>query len=93
MNVSKEVIATFTANPVTLTVSLSGDGFGNVTGSGIACPGHCSESYAPGTVVDLSATADPGSTFDGWGDACSGTGSCSVTMDTDKSVSASFDAP
>jgi Divergent InlB B-repeat domain len=44
--------------------------------------------------VDLTATADdPVSTFDGWGGACSGTGSCSVTMDSDKSVSASFVHP
>jgi hypothetical protein len=93
MNVSKEVIATFTANPVTLTVSLAGDGSGTVTGTGIACPGDCSETYAPGTVVDLTATADAGSTFDSWGGACSGAGSCSVTMDSDKSVSALFVHP
>jgi hypothetical protein len=53
------------------------------------CPG-------PGTkacVVTLNATADLGYTFVGWTDpTCSpyGTGSCQVTMDTNKTVTASF---
>jgi hypothetical protein len=38
-------------------------------------------------------TADPasGSTFVGWSGPCSGTGSCTVTMSTDQTVSARFD--
>jgi hypothetical protein len=99
MNVSKGVIATFTANPVTLTVSLGGDGSGTVTGSGIACPGHCSESYAPGTHVTL--TASPGAlmTFEGWTGCDSSTsdpvtgGTCDLDMTTDRAVTASFDDP
>lgn len=38
----------------------------------------------------LNAIADAGSSFAGWGGACSGTGTCSVTMDAAKSVTANF---
>jgi uncharacterized repeat protein (TIGR02543 family) len=39
----------------------------------------------------LTASPSEGSTFAGWsGSGCSGTGTCTVTMDVDKSVTASF---
>jgi Polysaccharide lyase/Divergent InlB B-repeat domain len=69
---------------------VSGDG--SVTGTGIACPGDCSESFTSGAVVTLAAPPASGSTFSGWGGACSGTGSCSVTMSSAQSVTASFAA-
>ena len=96
MSADRSVTATFTANPPpnrTLTVSTSGTGSGSVTGTGIACPGDCSETYADGTPVSLSASADAGSTFAGWGGACSGTGSCNLTMNGNKAVSAGFGGP
>jgi hypothetical protein len=71
-----------------LTASVSGSGA--VSGAGIACPGDCSQSYTSGTVVALVATPVSGSTFTGWGGACSGTGGCSVTMSAARSVTASF---
>jgi hypothetical protein len=42
--------------------------------------------------VILSAVADAGSSFAGWGGACTGSGTCSVTMDAAKSVTATFNA-
>ena len=43
------------------------------------------------TSVTLTAIADTGSTFSGWnGGNCSGTSTCTVTMDADKTVSAVF---
>lgn len=74
----------------TLTVEKKGDGSGAVKGSGIDCGSDCSESYAKGTAVSLTATAATGSVFGGWSEACSGTGTCSLTMDGSKKVVASF---
>ncbi|MGA8849027.1 MAG: fibronectin type III domain-containing protein [Dehalococcoidia bacterium] len=68
----------------TLTITKTGTGSGTVSASP---PGP---TYTAGTVVTLAATPDTGSTFAGWSGACSGTGSCVVTMDWDKSVTATF---
>ena len=46
--------------------------------------------YVSGTAVALTATPDPGTVFAGWSGACSGTGECDVTMDSDRSVTATF---
>ena len=75
-----------------LLVSHEGTGGGTVAGSGLSCSGNCAFGFTPGTPLTLSATPDPQSTFDGWSDACSGTGSCSLSMDTTKSVTATFTA-
>jgi Tol biopolymer transport system component len=77
----------------TLTVSKTGAGSGTVTSNptGIDCGATCSASFDPNTSVNLTATAAIDSTFTGWnGSACSGTGTCTVTMDATKSVTASF---
>ncbi len=74
----------------TLGVSLAGTGSGAVTGSGISCPGGCVRLYPTGAVVSLTATPAAGSTFVGWGGACSGTGVCTVTLDSDQAVTATF---
>jgi hypothetical protein len=82
----------FTSRP-SLTVALPGTGSGAVTGSGISCPGTCSNTYPVGTKVALTATAAPGSTFMGWsGGGCSATGSCEITMVADTTVAAQFAA-
>ena len=76
----------------TLTVALSGTGGGTVTGTGINCGVDCTESYIHGSSVVLTAGTNVGSTFTGWsGAGCSGTGSCTITMDFLKSVTATFD--
>lgn len=74
----------------TLTVAKSGTGSGTVRGTNIDCGEDCTESLAQGTSVMLNATPDSGSTFAGWGGACSGTTTCSVSMDSDKAVTATF---
>jgi hypothetical protein len=92
------VTATFTAGSVlfTLTVTKAGAGAGTVSSDppGItACSTMCSANFAPGTVVTLTATPQSGSTFAGWGGACSGAGSCSVDMNGNRSVTATFNPP
>jgi hypothetical protein len=73
-----------------LTVTASGSGI--ISGTGITCGSDCNESYAAGTTVSLTATPSTGATFTGWTGACSGTGTCVVTMDTAKTVGANFSA-
>lgn len=79
-----------------LSVALTGSGGGSINsitaGASFACTGGaCSEEFAQGTVLTLRASADAGSTFAGWSGACSGTGDCTVTLSTDRSVAAAFD--
>lgn len=75
----------------TLTVEKAGNGSGIVTGSDIHCGSACTAEYSAGTTVTLTAEADPGSVFVGWSGAeCSGTGECLVTMESDKTVTATF---
>jgi hypothetical protein len=75
----------------TLTVSPAGTGAGTISGPGINCPGDCTEDYTDGTAITLTATTGANSSFAGFGGSCSGV-SCSLTMDDDKSVSATFPA-
>jgi hypothetical protein len=94
MDADKAVTATFTLIPRTLLVTKSGSGSGTVSSApaGISCGGDCSESSAHGTVMVLTAAPDAGSTFAGWfGGGCSGNGACAVTLDGDKTVSATFE--
>jgi hypothetical protein len=100
MDAPKSATATF--GPSTagneLTVTRTGLAGGTVTSTspsstppGIDCGADCRETYASGTRVTLRATAASGTTFVGWGGACSGTStSCTVTMDAARSVTASF---
>ncbi|MBN2107933.1 MAG: DUF1566 domain-containing protein [Deltaproteobacteria bacterium] len=78
-----------------LVIAKSGYGDGTVTSNpaGINCGSDCSESYtATGTEVTLSATPAPGSTFTGWsGGGCSGTTTCTLTVDSNVTVTAAFD--
>lgn len=87
------VTAMFNVAQYTLSVARGGSGSGTVTSSpgGINCGADCSEVYAGGTVVTLTATASFGSSFVGWsGAGCSGTGPCTVTMNASMTVGATF---
>ncbi|MEK6276237.1 MAG: hypothetical protein AABM30_13035, partial [Actinomycetota bacterium] len=74
----------------TLTVTKAGSGSGAVTGTGINCGATCSADYDTGTSVTLTAAPSLGSRFAGWSGACSGTGTCSVTMTQARNVTATF---
>lgn len=68
-----------------MTISTSG------TGSGTVAVNPSGPSYASGTVVTLTATPNTGSTFAGWSGACSGMATtCTVTMEANRSVTATF---
>jgi hypothetical protein len=77
-----------------ITTSIIGDeNSGTITCNGATC-----SSYPSGTVVTLAAAANTGYTFSGWSDstgftpACTGTGTCSITLTANSSVSATFTA-
>ncbi len=92
VNAATTVTATFTQILRTLTVTVVGAGGVGSTPSGISCPSDCTEGYAQGTSVLLVATPSAGQQFTGWSGGCSGTGSCTVTMDAATSVTATFAA-
>lgn len=85
--------AVFSPPPVThpLTLTIAGTGSGAVTGSGIACPGDCAETFNQGVTLTLEATADPGSLFAAW-TGCDATSAefCTVTMNAPRAVTATF---
>ena len=74
----------------TLTLRKSGSGHVNSAPSGIACGTGCKYSFADGTTVTLWATPASGSSFAGWGGACTGTGDCVLTLIAAKTISATF---
>lgn len=80
----------------TLMVATAGTGSGSVTSSpaGIDCGSTCSHAFTAGTQVTLAATPTSSSRFAGWsGGGCSGTGTCTVTMTADQTVTATFLPP
>lgn len=92
MSVAQSVTANFTMPIYLLSVASAGTGTGTLASSpaGIACGATCYASFDNGTSVTLTATAAAGSFFTGWSGACTGTGACTVSMNQDKNVTASF---
>ena len=77
----------------TLQVTNNGRGSATVTSSpsGISCGTTCSRSFSGGTTVTLTALPASGSVFAGWsGGGCSGTGSCTVQINNNVTVTAAF---
>ena len=78
-----------------LNVTKAGTGSGKVTSSpaAIDCGATCKNIFDSGTSVTLTASAPPGSTFDGWsGSNCAGTGACIVAMTQARAVTATFNS-
>jgi hypothetical protein len=76
----------------TLNLVKAGTGSGNVTSTpaGLSCSSACTTQFSGNSNVTLTSKASAGSVFAGWSGACSGTGSCTVTMNAQKSVTAIF---
>ncbi len=96
MTTERAVTATFNVNPIlyTLSVTRAGSGSGTVTSApaGVSCGTTCSGSFGSAATVTLTAAPASGSTFAGWGGACSGTSlTCAVTMTGAQAVTATFD--
>jgi alpha-tubulin suppressor-like RCC1 family protein len=76
-----------------LSTSKTGTGQGSISSSptGITCGSDCTETYASGTSVTLTAAPAANNRFVGWSGACSGTSlTCSMTMNANKIATAEF---
>ncbi len=89
---STGTFTTGAAQNFALSVTRNGTGSGSVSSNpaGINCGATCSANFTSGANVALTATPASGSSFAGWGGACSGAGACSVTMSAAQSVTATF---
>jgi uncharacterized repeat protein (TIGR02543 family) len=95
MTAAKSVTANFNQSFRKLTVTKRGTGTGIVksTPIGINCGSSCSAKFATNSIVKLTAVPTLGSDFNGWsgaGACTNGTNTCTVNMDTVKSVIANF---
>lgn len=96
MHASRSVFAYFPKKSYPLSINVTGTGLGAVDSSpyGIFdCRQQCTVNGYHGDVMTLTARPTNGFNFTGWSGACSGTGTCTVTMDAAKSVTATFDLP
>ena len=69
---------------------MTGDGKVTSTPVGIDCPTACTQAFPSRGRRSSGATAAAGQRLESWGDACSGTGTCTVVMNGAKVVSAQF---
>jgi len=92
ISANTSVVANF-ATPATLTTSVTGNGTISSSPAGINCGTDCSEIYAQGQAVTLTASPLSGNSFDSWTGACAGQGAiCTITMNTDLATAAVFTA-
>jgi uncharacterized repeat protein (TIGR02543 family) len=94
VNGAENVAATFTENSWQLTVTRNGNGDGTVTSDpgDIDCLGECSDTFAHGTAVTLTAENYSATSTLEWSGACASEtdDDCTVTMDQARNVTATF---
>jgi hypothetical protein len=81
------------ADDAVLTLTIQGRGSvttsaGTCTSGGVSA--SCTQSFALGSVISLTAVSGPGTVFSGWGGGCTGKAVCSLTMSVSRSVTAAF---
>ena len=89
----RSVSAEFAPVEYPLSVSVTQAGSGTVSSQpvGISCPADCTESFISGQQVTLTADPAQGYRFASWSGACTGTQTCTVTMDGARTVTADFE--
>jgi NDP-sugar pyrophosphorylase family protein len=87
MNSDHTCIAMFSPINRTLTITVSGSGKVN-TPNAVECDKVCTDSYANGTSIVLTATPELGAKFASWGGDCDSNGN--VTLDKDRLCVATF---
>jgi hypothetical protein len=86
-------IGAFETMVYTLVITNSNSLSGTITSTGgdVSCGVTCTVAFSYGTVVTLTATANTGAAFSAWNGACVSTATtCTITMDADKTVGATF---
>jgi len=78
------------ANPVSLTLHIVGQGTIRNEGVDVCEEAICELIFEEGESVSLTAVPPSGVTFIGWSDDCSGTGTCPLVMNGDRTVTATF---
>jgi hypothetical protein len=78
--------------PVYYDLAFTGDSGGAISVNGVACGQDCSGSYLVGSVIELSAQPISAYSFDGFAGACTGTANCSLTVNSDLTITAAFSA-
>jgi hypothetical protein len=89
------VSATFQRKQFPLQIGVSGTGAGSLAFDGTVCTltigqasNSCNRMVDYGTTVTPIVSPATGSSFDGWGGACTGTGTCAFVMTAPASISA-----
>ncbi len=90
MTADHSVTASFAATSYKLSTGVSPSGSGSISCDGAACYTHYRPSATP---ITITATPASGYSFSSWSGDCSGTGTCTVTMTADHSVTANFTSP
>lgn len=73
-----------------LFINKYGEGLVLSNPDGINCGSTCTASFGENSNVTLTAIPNAGYSFSGWSGACSGTASCTIAMDSNKQVTATF---
>ncbi|MES2946425.1 MAG: hypothetical protein V4772_26455 [Pseudomonadota bacterium] len=77
----------------TLSVSVAGNGSVSSQPAGISCGTSCTADFAADRSITLTASPATGQVFKSWGGDCAGaTPTCTLTMQTGRTVTASFNA-
>lgn len=76
----------------TLAINITGKGAvtASSTTSSMTCQSNCNGTFPDSTSVTLTATAEYGNFFNGWSNNCTGSSNCSIDMDQNKTVTATF---
>jgi len=90
VDAARTVTATFSSQSFVLNVTSNGPGSVQSSPAGISCPGDCSEVLPGSSLITLNPVPQVGAAFTGWSGDCTGLASCTLTMNGNKSATASF---
>ncbi|MGH3144054.1 MAG: InlB B-repeat-containing protein [Gaiellales bacterium] len=87
---TRTVTAIFGVTTFRLTTSVGGRGKISSTPGGVSCPGRCTAAFKADSNIRLRASASPGVRFAGWTGSCRGTKPCTVKLNRNRTVRATF---